>query len=72
MQNNRWNEIGNTCSKLNFFNKTKMTELEQRNRMDKHTHKSAEQLLTRNRSVMQIPNLHLDPELFFRFGPVDS
>lgn len=72
MQNNRWNEIGNTCSKLNFFNKTKMTELEQRNGMDKHTHKSAEQLLTRNGSVMQISNLDLDPKLFFRLEPLDS
>lgn len=39
--------------------------------MDKHAHKSAEQLLTRNGSVMQIPNLDLDSKLFFRFGPSD-
>lgn len=68
MQNNRWNEIGNTCSKLNFFNKTKMTELEQRKRMDKHAHKSGEQLLTRNGSVMQIPNLDLDLNYFLDLG----
>lgn len=71
MQNNRWNEIGNTCSKLNFFNKTKMTELEQRNKMDKHAHKSAEQLLTRNGSVVQSPNLDLDSKLFSKFGALD-
>lgn len=71
MQNNRWNEIGNICSKLNIFNKTKMTELEQRNKMDKHTQKSAEQLLTKNGSVVQSSNLDLDPKFFSKCGALD-
>lgn len=48
-----------------------MTELEQRNEMDKHAHKSAQQLLTRNGSVMQSPNLDFDPKLFSKFGALD-